>query len=362
MLNGMVVVDTDVHNAMKTKYDILPYLPKAWHEEWLEMGMGIARQYYSVVGGARKDANPDTGGGPGTDPDFMIRHLIEPNGIDYAILTSGIEISLYPDPDYANALASAWNDWTVEHWLNRSPAFRGSIAINNTDPQAAAREIDRMGSHPGMAQVIMSSASRMLYGQRFYHPIYEAAERNGLPIAIHPGGEGRGIAPSPTNAGYPTRYFEWHNVLPVSYIGHLNSIICEGVFEKFPKLKFVAIEGGISWLPAMMWRMDKNYKALRSSVPWLKKHPSEYIAEHVFLTTQPIEEPKDHKHLLQVFDMIGAERCVMFSTDYPHWDYDNPMMALPPMPKELKRRIMGETAMELYGLPRPAETGGTAHG
>jgi len=355
MKNGMVIVDTDVHNNLKSKEDLLPYLPRAWHDEWMEMGLGIYRQYYSVVGGARKDAVPDTGGDPGSDPDFMLKHLIEPYGIDYAILASGIEISLYPNPDYANAVASAWNDWMVEHWLSHSPVFKGSILINSNDPPAAAREIERMASHPGMVQIIMSSASRMLYGQRFYHPIYEAAERHGLPVAIHPGGEGRGIAPAPTNAGYPTRYFEWHNALPISYIGHLNSLVCEGVFEKYPGLKFIAIEGGISWLPMLMWRMDKNYKALRSSVPWLKKAPSEYIAEHVYLTTQPIEEPANHKHLLQIFEMIHAEKCIMFASDYPHWDFDNPMKALPPMPKELKRRIMGETALEVYGLPHPAE-------
>ncbi|WP_135552669.1 amidohydrolase family protein [Paenibacillus cymbidii] len=359
MKERSIVVDADVHNAMKNGRELLPYLPRVWHEQWLEMGIGAARVYYSAVGGAMKDAMPPNGGGPGSDPAFMHEHLLKPNRIDYAILTSGIEISLYPDPDYANAVASAWNDWTIDNWLAKSPKFRGSVLINNTDPAAAAREIDRIGSHPGMVQVIMTSASSTLYGQRAFHPIYEAAERNGLPVAIHPGGEGRGISPAPTNAGYPTRYMEWHNILPTGYMAHVNSLVCEGVFEKFPALKFVAIEGGISWLPHLMWRMDKNYKALRSTTPWLKRHPSEYIRDHVYLTTQPIEEPANPQHLLQIFEMIGADKCVMFSTDYPHWDYDNPMMALPPMPRELKRRIMGLTAQELYGLPDPerAEAG-----
>ncbi len=210
----MVIVDTDVHNGMKSNRDLLPYLPKEWHDEWLEMDLGIAWQYYPVVVGSRKDAMTDEGGSPVSDPQFMLKHLIEPYGIDYA-----------------NALASAWNDWMIEHGVNVSPVFKGSILINNTDPQAAASEIDRMASHPGMVQIIMTSASRMLYGQRFYHAIYEAAERNGIPVGIQPGGEGRGISPAVTNAGYPTRYFEWHNVLPISYIAHLNSLVCEGVFN-----------------------------------------------------------------------------------------------------------------------------------
>lgn len=143
---------------------------------------------------------------------------------------------------------------------------------------------------------------------------------------------------------------EWHNILPTNYMAHINSLVCEGVFEKFPGLKFVAIEGGIAWLPHLMWRMDKNYKALRSTTPWLKKLPSEYIREHVRLTTQPIEEPEDHQHLLQIFEMIDAKNIVMFSSDYPHWDYDNPKMALPPLKGELKEGILWRNAARLYNL------------
>jgi predicted TIM-barrel fold metal-dependent hydrolase len=271
-------------------------------------------------------------------------------------------ISLHADPDYANAVASAYNDWLVEHWLKVSPQFKGSILINHSDPAAAAKEIDRMGPHPDMVQVIMSSGARMPYGQRFYHPIYEAAERNGLPVAVHPGTEGKGISGPPTPSGYPTRYMEWHNILPTNYMTHINSLVCEGIFEKFPKLKFVAIEGGIAWLPHLMWRMDKNYKALRDTTPWLKRLPSEYIMDHVRLTTQPIEEPEDTEQLVQIFRMIHAENTVMFSSDYPHWDFDNPRMSLNGIPKEMKRRILGQNAAELYQLKeRPSARKGAGN-
>lgn len=347
--NSPKMIDSDVHNIVGS---LLPYLPKAWHEQYRRSGSGISGLYYSPVGVSRRDAIPDRGGAPGSDPEFLIKDHMDRFNIDYAILTgSGVlGISLHPDPDYGNVLASACNDCTIETWLKVSPRFKGSIFVNASDPPAAAAEIRRIGSHPDMVQVIMASAARMPYGQRYYHPIYEAAEEMGLPVAIHPGTEGRGISGAPTPSGYPTRYMEWHNILPTNYMTHVNSLVCEGVFEKFPSLRFIAIEGGIAWLPHLMWRMDKNYKALRDSTPWLKRLPSEYIKDHILLTSQPIEEPENSEELLQILHMINAEKTVMFSSDYPHWDYDNPMMALPRMPKQMRERIMAGTAAELYGL------------
>ncbi|MBP1994295.1 amidohydrolase family protein [Paenibacillus eucommiae] len=352
-----VLIDTDVHNALRSAKDLLPFLPKVWHSQWISSGIGVGAVYTSPIGGSRKDAVPEQGGSPGSDPHFLLKHHMDAYGIDYAILTGSglLVLSLQPDPDYGNVIAAACNDWMAEHWLAVSPRYKGSIFINASDPQAAAKEIHRIGHHPDMVQVIMASAARFPYGQRFYHPIYEAAEQYGLAVAIHPGTEGRGISGAPTPSGYPTRYMEWHNILPTNYMTHINSLVCEGVFEKFPRLRFVAIEGGIAWMPHLMWRMDKNYKALRDSVPWLKRLPSEYIREHIRLTTQPIEEPDDPEQLLQILKMIDAEKTVMFSSDYPHWDFDNPRMALPPMPKPLKQRILAGTAMDLYDLHKRPE-------
>ena len=88
-------------------------------------------------------------------------------------------------------------------------------------------------------------------------------------------------------------------------------MIIEGVFEKFPRLKLLLTEGGVAWLAHTIWRMDKNFKALRSTTPWLKRLPSEYVFDHVRLTTQPLEEPPNPDHILQIFEMIHAERTLL---------------------------------------------------
>jgi predicted TIM-barrel fold metal-dependent hydrolase len=346
------IIDCDVHNALRSERDLLPYLPDVWKDRVAQAGLGLMYSgYYSPVGVGRQDATPPSGGGVGSDPDFVIKQLVEPYNMEYAILTGNLfSVSVGHDPDFAAAVASAYNDYLVEHWLDKDPRFKGSLFVALQDPQLAAIEIDRLGSHPGFVQVVSSSASRMPLGQRFYHPIYEAAERNGLPIAIHPGAEGAGQANPPTAAGYPTWYIEWHTCLSTTFMAHLTSLICEGVFEKYPRLKFVFIEGGVSWLPHLMWRLDKNYTALRSQVPWLKKMPSAYIRDHCFFTTQPIEEPNQPSHLKQIFEMIDAQHILLYSSDYPHWDFDSPDHILRWLKPEERRRIFYENAKQLYKL------------
>ncbi|XID92610.1 amidohydrolase family protein [Paenibacillaceae bacterium WGS1546] len=346
------VIDVDVHNQLKSYRDLLPYLPEPWRSRIAEHGIGIPdRGYPSPVGVLRKDCMPPGGGPAASDPDYLVQDLIEPFNIEYAILTGCLDgVSAMHDPDHAAAVASAYNDYLAAEWLPKHASFRGCMVVATQDPALAVREIDRMAEHPNIVSIIISSAQRALLGQRCFHPIYEAAERHGLPVAIHPGGEGSGITPPPTASGYPTRYLEYHTNLSQNYMAHVTSLVCEGVFEKFPGLKFVCLEGGVAWLPHLMWRLDKNFKGLRSSAPWLKRMPSEYIRSHCLFSTQPIEEPDDPKDLLAIFDMIDAENILMFSSDYPHWDNDDPSEILKRLGPEARHKIFYENARKLYNL------------
>lgn len=351
MTERFKVIDVDVHNEQNDS-DLVPYLPEPWKSRVARSGLGtIGSGYYSPVGVMRRDAIPAGGGKAGSDPDLMIKQLVERYDVEYAVLTGVIyNISATHDPDFAAAVCSAYNDYLIAEWLSKNKAFKGAMAVATQDPLLAAREIDRIGGHPDIVEVIISSAARAPLGQRMYHPIYEAAERNGLPVAIHPGAEGAGSSTAPTAAGYPTWYIEWHTCLSQTFMAHLVSMVCEGVFEKFPRLKVVLVEGGIAWLPHIMWRLDKNYNALRPTVPWLKRRPSEYIRDHCYLSTQPIEEPDNPQHLVDLFNMVDAENMIMYSSDYPHWDFDPPTGILRKLSAEAKRKVFYENARNLYNL------------
>jgi predicted TIM-barrel fold metal-dependent hydrolase len=98
---------------------------------------------------------------------------------------------------------------------------------------------------------------------------------------------------------------------------------------------------------------------MREDLRQLSRRPSEYIREHVWFTTQPIEEPADPQHLVYAIGQAQLEDRLLFATDYPHWDFDSPTQALPrALPPELRRGILCENAVALYDLPRePAAIG-----
>ena len=138
--------------------------------------------------------------------------------------------------------------------------------------------------------------------------------------------------------------------MAMSLAAMVASFILEGVPERFPRLKIVIIEGGFGWVPSLGWRMDSHWKALRSEVPHLRRKPSEYLKESFWFTTQPVEEPEKPEHLRKLIDWIGWDR-LLFATDYPHWDSDDPRYAFKmPMSEAEKRAIFNGNAKAVYGL------------
>jgi len=358
-LPTMPIIDCDIHQNDDVG-SIRDRMPKAFRQPgWGMCGMDTP----SPIGVARADAKPTEDKPAGSDPAFMLKHHFEPFGIQRGVLTgSGVlGCGVHPNFYYGSALATAYNEWVAEDWLAADERFFGAILVNPQDPAGAVREIEKWAGHPKFIQVIMTSASRLPYGRQPFWPIYEAAEAAGLPMSLHPGAETAGTA-NTFVSGPPSTYLEWHTNIPQNYMGHTVSLLTEGVFEKFPKLKFILVEGGLAWLPHVLWRLDKNWKALRTMTPWVKKLPSEYVWDHIRLTTQPIEEPEKPEHLEMIFDVIHAEKTLMFSSDYPHWDNDSPHHGLPRMSEELSHRVYHRNAEELYGWEPLADLqpGGTA--
>lgn len=345
----MDIIDTDIHQTWADPTAITKRLPAYFREMGYRVPPGI---HASPVGVMRADARGDQGEPAGGSYQKMKEQHLDPFGITKALLTGSglLGAGTHPHTEYAKHVVRAYNEALIDTWLPLDDRFYGAMVIAPQDPYAAAAQIREIGQHPRIVEVLMCSATRIPLGQNYFWPIYEAAQEMGLPVAVHPGTEGRGF----TNdfiSGTPSTYLEWHTNLSQNYMGQIVSLVCEGVFERFPKMKFIAKEGGLAWIPGVLWRLDKNWKSLRSSVPWVKRLPSEYIIDHVRFTTQPIEEPEKPEQLLQLFEMIHAEKTLMFSSDYPHWDNDSPKYGLPSrIPESLRERIFHKNAEETYNF------------
>ena len=208
------------------------------------------------------------------------------------------------------------------------------MVVPYEDGVASAAEVRKRAGNKDFAQVFMLSRTGEAAGRKRYWPIYEAAVEAGLPVGIH----AFGYSGWPmTSSGYPSFYIEEMTEHATAAQVMVTSMIMEGIFERLPDLKVVLIECGFGWLPALGWRLDKQWKRLKDEVPHLKMAPSEYIKKHFWVTTQPMEETENPDHLLEVMNWIGMDR-IMFSSDYPHWDFDDPFVSLPPTLTDEQRR------------------------
>ena len=354
----MRVIDCDVHHGFESPEDLHPYLSKVHQARLTEWGLpgGVGSTFANNGGvrGARVDLTDDPQGvGPGdTDIRRCQQNVFVEAGVDLGVLT-GFQMyaaSAMTDVKYASSLCRAYNDYTIEHWLGADKRFRFAASVCTQDPEGAAVEIDRIGDIPGVVSIMMPCGAPRPYGHQFYHPIYTACERTGLQVQIHFGGEGTGINPPPSSAGFPTNYIEGRQIRPSFYHVHLCSFIFEGVFEKFPSLKVIMSESGFTWVPPALWRMNADWKGLRHQTPWVKKLPSEYVSQNVRFCSQPYEDLENPLDMTKILEWMDAGQTLMFATDYPHWDWDDPRETFRGIPEPLRHRIFHQNAEETYGV------------
>ncbi|UTF55759.1 amidohydrolase family protein [Natronosalvus rutilus] len=351
--NSQMIIDCDLHQSYRSPDEISRYLPKRYDYRGVRIP---TLTYGNPAGFGREDALPDDTDDfeyAGSEYSKFKENHLDRYGIDYALLTghAHFNINALPNRDYAVELARAHNKWLINDWLPKDDRFRGSLHVAMQDPEATAAMIREQGTHPDIVQILIQGGSTQVpLGDPQYWPVYEAAAELDLPVALHVSSEGEANTGSPTGAGFPNTYLEWHTTFPAVFMGQLASIIAEGVFEEFTDLKFVFTECGYTWVPFFMWRMDEEWRATRAQVPWLEQAPSEYIREHVRFTTQPVHAPERPHQFKQILEMMHADETLMFASDYPHWDSDSPEHALPNLPDDLTDRIYYENAAELYGL------------
>jgi uncharacterized protein len=350
---GTGIIDCDIHPTTRNRSELHPWLPERWRKHLAEYGaqarlpFSTGTQYPKAAPAtARRDAWPPAGGPPGSDLAFMQTQLLDPNDTAVGILSPLHGSARNTDLDAA--LCTAVNEWQLEQWVKPEPRLRASVTVAHEDPDLAVEEIARRAGDSRFVQILLPSKTNEPLGRKRYWPIFAAAQSAGLPIGVHVNSVGGGYAS--TGSGWPSYYLQDHHINVHSFQAQVASLALEGVFERFPRLRMVMIEGGFAWLPALCWRLDRHWARMRDEVPECRRPPSEYIREQLWFTTQPVEEPEQPEHLRDTLNWIGWDR-LMFATDYPHWDYDDPAAAFKiAMSEQERAMIFRENACAVYGL------------
>jgi hypothetical protein len=345
---GTRVIDCDLHNTVPSIEVLLPYLAPHW-QEYISKSQFRGPTDTAYPPSAATSVRPGAAAGDGSPPGATVASLTRPTldhwGTEIGILTCDYAVASIRNPDTAAAVAAAVNDWQIEEWLERDRRLRASIVVPNS-PVDAAREAERVGAHPGFVQVGLPVRSPVPYGNRIYYPLLEAAVKHDLVVALHFGG-----APGnpPTASGWPTYYLEEYVAMASAFQSQLLSLVAEGAFDRFPELRVAVVEGGFAWVPGFLWRFDKAWRGLHREVPWMKRPPSAYIGAHVRFTLQPIDGPSEPGELLRIIERLPNDELIMFSTDYPHWQYETDADAIPSgLSSDFRRKILFENARSFY--------------
>ena len=286
----------------------------------------------------------------GTHRDVHLTHKwMDAMGVDYTCMfpTPMLALAMHPQPEVENHLARAYNHWMVDKVLPGSPRMSSMLYLPFNDHHAAYKMVQDFGDKPGVTGFMITSVRHKPVHDNDYMKIYGLIEEMGLPIGFHSGFNWDDPMFRTANRFIAVHAlgFTWYNVI------HCTNWVVNGLPERFPNLKVVWIESGVTWIPWLMTRLDNEYRMRSSECPSLKMLPSEYMKQ-MYYSTQPIEVPDQVDYMEAVFKAIDAENTLLYASDYPHWDMDLPstIWDLPFLDEKAKRKILGENAKEFFGL------------
>ena len=288
----------------------------------------------------------------------LIRRAMESLSVDYQITfpTPMLGVGLHPEIEVEVAVADGYNRWLTERVLPGDDRIKSMLYLPFNDPDACIRTVEQFAEKKGVVGFMVTSVRHRPVHPNSYMRLYRMLEERGLPLGFHAGPTWSGEHLRQLN-----RFISMHAIsFVLCNMIHLTNWVINALPERFPKLKVTWIESGIAWVPYMMQRLDSEYLMRSSEAPGLKKLPSEYIKD-MFFTTQPLE--RTNMRLLQVaLEEMNAKSQLMYSSDWPHWDFDVPSIVfdLPFLDDEARRNILGLNAKRLFNLPDKQAVGQAA--
>ena len=272
--------------------------------------------------------------------------LLDEVGLDYAVLypTAGLSVGMIQDPEWAVAVCKGYNDWLTASYRRADARLAGVALLPLQNVDAAAQELRRAVRELEMVAGMLPANSanmgvRNPLGDESFWPIYEGAQRLGVPLAVHG-------APS-LGLGFDfNRSVAYANILehPVAVMIQLASMFLNGVFDEFPNLRVAYLEANTVWLPYMMDRMAGKRRRGPTDSPELME------SGRVLVSVEGADPG-----LAYAVQRLG-EDAIIYATDYPHETKEtvteelDEALAREDLPESALRKIYRDNALRLYDL------------
>jgi predicted TIM-barrel fold metal-dependent hydrolase len=287
-------------------------------------------------------------------------------GISCTVLypTAGLAIGRIVAEDWAIIACKAYNTWLYERFLKKSPRLQGVALIPFQNIDAAIAELRRAVQELGMLGGMLPSNGEAIQGHlgnKIYWPLYQEIEKLGCCLAVHVG--------SLHHLGLDafSTYYPAHALgHPFSLMVQAAGMLAHGVFERFPKLRVAFLEGGATWVPFMMDRLDRSYHEghIQLNVdgnlvggPQPGEKASEYFNKQLRDGRIFVGFDCDDDGLGTAVKKAGRE-CFLFGSDFPHEVFDaakcrheiEELLERDDLTQAEKEAVLGGNALRFYRL------------
>lgn len=402
--SGERIVDADGH-VLEHPTAMLEYIPERYKErcfhietradgsEWLHFQGRVTNANFLALAGtggldlearerARRGELKYSEVKPGAyQPQERLREMAS-DSIQQAVVypTLFLGIAGFPDLDFAEAQADAYNRWLADYCRHAPTQLFGIATIVQTDIERAVRQA-RLAKDLGLVGVFLRpnpSRSGEQFCDAAYDRLWATLQDLDLTIGFHPFlandlpgacrdlGFGSFVAPGAKPmltevqdagasgmVGIQNIFFSQalSNVFDMQ--STLTMLICGGVLERFPRLKVIFLEANGGWIVPWLERLDHHFEVFPWDVPQMKMRPSEYFKRQCWISFDPDESTL---RFTAESPLVGPDR-IIWASDYPHPDAKIPGVvrelreAMAGLPDEAQSRILGRNAIELYSLP-----------
>ncbi len=294
----------------------------------------------------------------GFDPDLRVKEQ-DREGIDVAVLypSMGLFLNGIRDKEHAVLACRIYNDWLADYCGHAPDRMIGVATVPWQDPPAAAKELRRAVTQLNFRGVFIrpNAYNDYLINSPDFDVVWAEAQDLGVPVGLHPGG-------TPEVWGAPQLYqslaarfggrFPGYKVTTFLFDNYLSFslMVGTGVLERFPRLKVIILESGGGWLPHWLDQMDHYGEMIPTERDGLSLLPSEYFHRQCYIACDP-----DDSAFRFLPQLIGADK-ILWASDFPHLDVMVPSVteelrhSLQGVEQDAQRKILGENAIEVYGL------------